>query len=362
MVLISLLRLFLRIVGLKPQADIDDEDGEEAYAPTFNVQEELVQFHVSVVLLFLHARSALTVWQHSPNDHAHWCAIFTIMTTRDSPDIKRFRTGPGQWRPKVTNDCSTPGCIGADLLHCLVSSQTITPAQNQKLLVSIETCVPRGYIHRIRWAFTYVIVLYLQVTRCLSAKIASQVYQDLMRERSQDPPTIDFSFHDSDGSVIQHALGCDELRLGDGTPIGTPLMDLLFKVNCSHGPGRIISGPSLTQDVEMACQWMCANPPPTVWRGLRLNPLHALGRWSLLVAEYRGPGIDVYVLDKPASSLLTPVLIRDVIIIDPLRTPVDAGPSEIFSQIVGTQRMKIHPILVSVTRTIRCRCLTPRIV
>lgn len=46
-VLKGMRRIFIRLVGLIPEGDIEDEDTQQAYAPTFNVQEELIRFHVS---------------------------------------------------------------------------------------------------------------------------------------------------------------------------------------------------------------------------------------------------------------------------------------------------------------------------
>lgn len=45
----GILRIYIRIVGVVPYRENEEEDEEmdEVYAPTFNVQKELVRFHVS---------------------------------------------------------------------------------------------------------------------------------------------------------------------------------------------------------------------------------------------------------------------------------------------------------------------------
>lgn len=88
----------------------------------------------------------------------------------------------------------------------------------------------------------------------------------------------------------EHHLSDEDLRLADDIPISTALMDLMFQILICDGPPRIISALSMTNDIQLACEWMCQNPPPAVWRGLRMIPLNSLDKWSLLLAVYRGQG------------------------------------------------------------------------
>lgn len=190
--------------------------------------------------------------------------------------------------------------------------------------------------------------LFLQMTGRSSANSAPQIYQDLMHQETNVPSTLDFAFMDRDGSVIERHLPSGDLRLGNDIPIGRPLMDLLFQVLVCKGPARVLSAASLPLDVEKASIWMCTNPPPSVWRGLRMVPLLAEGRWSLLVAEYRGPGADLYV-PYPTGSLISIYNItRDVVVLDPSypSSDVDRQAIKPRTHSVGSQKVIFHPSCV----------------
>lgn len=143
-------------------------------------------------------------------------------------------------------------------------------------------------------------------------------------------------------------------------PIGRPLMDLMFEILVCQGPAQIEFSPSLPCDVDMVCGWMAIHPPPDIWRGLRLIPLHAHERWSILVAKYCGPGTDLSVLDPIARSVCTYNIARNLVILDPLSPSPHVGPTGIqeLAQPIGSQRVFFHPTVVSNFPTLRGRSLT----
>lgn len=115
----------------------------------------------------------------------------------------------------------------------------------------------------------------------------------MLQEADEALPTVTFSFRERDGSVVQQTLTSKELSMEDGVPIGTALMDMLFRILTAEGPAKVTSMPCLRADREGALQWMRSNAPPPEWCGLRMIPLAGPCGWSLLMARYRGPGADV---------------------------------------------------------------------
>lgn len=106
-VLNDLRRIFMRLVGLNPQnhKQAEGEDVDRAYPPTFNVQKELIRFHVSEVCSS-HRGRLMMPYQHSPLGEKPWRAVLTFSTTRDSPDIRHFRTTAGQYTPVLVGPLS----------------------------------------------------------------------------------------------------------------------------------------------------------------------------------------------------------------------------------------------------------------
>lgn len=85
---------------MQPEAEgsdvqMSDEETGESCAPTFNVQEELVAYHVCTFGGSGRGCFALTPMKYSPADQYPWRALLTVMTTRDSDDVKNFRSSTG---------------------------------------------------------------------------------------------------------------------------------------------------------------------------------------------------------------------------------------------------------------------------
>lgn len=138
--------------------------------------------------------------------------------------------------------------------------------------------------------------------RYTSARSLTQVYQEILRERHQDPSTFSFSFKDPVGTNVDRELARDDLRLQQGVPIGMALMDLAFQafLHASYSPSskfthpgqRHFTVPSMPLNREDAFQWICMNPAAPEYQGWSMMPLSANSGWSLLVGQYRGPGTD----------------------------------------------------------------------
>lgn len=107
--------------------------------------------------------------------------------------------------------------------------------------------------------------------------------------------------------VERHVLS-EDLAVGDAVPIGRPFMNLVFEILGSQGPDNVLPGKSFLSDMDAVWGWMNVNPPPEVWRGLRLFPLYDRGRWSLLVAEYNGAGSDMSVPNHILSTIPTDLM------------------------------------------------------
>lgn len=93
--------LFLRLVMLKPTTPpecmvVDNVATDPDCAPTFNIQEEVIVFHVSYPSR-AQQKSSLTFLKHTGGDDLPWSAIFTVVTVRVSNDVRPFRKGPGEW-------------------------------------------------------------------------------------------------------------------------------------------------------------------------------------------------------------------------------------------------------------------------
>lgn len=128
------------------------------------------------------------------------------------------------------------------------------------------------------------------------AESVLQAYRGLLDTEQHAAPPIDFSVRARDGSVIEQQLTSDQLNVAHGVPMNRALMDVLFLILDAQAPARVLCVTSLPHDREQAFQWICSDDPPPDWDGLRLIPLAGARGWSLLLARYRGPGNDVYVL------------------------------------------------------------------
>ncbi|KZP10193.1 hypothetical protein FIBSPDRAFT_899891 [Athelia psychrophila] len=266
---------------------LDDPVTEPACPPTFNVQEEVISFQHKPL-------ACLTARKYTPITGLPWSAIFTMLTTRLSNDVGPFRGGPG-----------------AETVHCMITAGTTSLDQRRKLIVAIQTCVPK------------------QDTKVISSRSVDQVYQDLVQQRYSDPPTsIPFSYRDRHGSLIHQTVLYDHLRLGDGLPITPAVMNLACQVTLRYGPSKVLPSPALELNRADAFHWACSNPPPADWRGLRITPLSDDRVWSLIVEEYRGPHAD-----------------RDIMIFDVLNSPPDVAADssrEQLTQLSGPQLSTLH--------------------
>ncbi|KZP07550.1 hypothetical protein FIBSPDRAFT_965556 [Athelia psychrophila] len=271
--------IFMRLVGLNPQnhKQAEGEDVDRAYPPTFNVQKELIRFH------------------HSPLGEKPWRAVLTFSTTRDSPDIRHFRT-----------------TAGAVVIHCLVGSDTLSKEVGKKLLVVIDTCLPKRDVLPV------------------GAESATELYDHLRREQTQTPPSLTFAFTTREGSAVERELLSEGMILAHSQPIQRAVMDLLFELVASDCPARIEVCPSCPFDIDTVYGWMVAHPHSNGWQGLRAIPLYTGQRWCLLVAKCCGPDEDL-----------------KLVVLDTTPAPPDVGsPSVIeLGESVGSQRVFLHPTI-----------------
>lgn len=168
----------------------------------------------------------------------------------------------------------------------MITSDTVTPAQAEKLLLVIKTAVRTSDMFHVRCASSSYIPCAFGILRNLSAHSAVEVYQDLLQQEQEGPSTFRFSFCSREGSVIERELKPEELVMGIGLPVGRRLMDLSMELLVEHGPPQFMAAPSLPGQIEDAIGWICTNPPPSDWHGLRMMPLLTQSRWCLLVADY----------------------------------------------------------------------------
>lgn len=174
-------------------------------------------------------------------------------------------------------------------------------------------------------------------------------YEDLLRQQTQVPTAFSFSFANREGSVIERNVMREGITLEDGVPIARPLMDLMLEILACQGQARIEVCTTLTCDLATVREWMAVNPPANGWRGLRLIPLHSGERWSLLVANWRGPDSVLYVATPIPFVRYTDYWARNSVILDPLPRAPDGGPTSIgeLEQPTESQRVSFHPTIVS---------------
>lgn len=163
--------------------------------------------------------------------------------------------------------------------------------------------------------------------------------------------------------MIQRQLKPEEIIVDPERPVHRCLMDLMMDIWGAECPGRILYAPTQPGNVEEAIGWICMNPPPPNWRGLRMLPLRGCSLWNMLVADYRGLPTALYVLTPPAPRhRLTFPLHSAVVIISPSHLSPDdpLNVTERRIQTVGQQRVHILPTVVSHPASLLGHSLTAR--
>lgn len=105
--------------------------------------------------------------------------------------------------------------------------------------------------------------------------------------------------------MTKRELKAEDMVMGGDLPVGRHLMDLVLELIVEHGPPVFLTAPSLPGQLDDAIQWICTNPPPPTWRGIRMMPLLLQTRWCLLLADYHDPPTDLCVPHVASSSPLT---------------------------------------------------------
>lgn len=150
--------------------------------------------------------------------------------------------------------------------------------------------------------------------------------------------------------MIQRQMKAEEMHLDPDHPVHRGLMDLVMDIWDGECPERILHAPTQPGNVEQVIEWICMNPPPPNWCGVRMLPIQGRSHWTFLVADYRGLPTDLYVLIPPAPRhrLMFP-LNSAAVIISPSRLSPD-DPLNVTKkrvQVVGQQRVHILPTVVS---------------
>lgn len=117
----------------------------------------------------------------------------------------------------------------------------------------------------------------------------AEVYQNLQQERFEHPHNIRLAYRNRVGTLIRRELSFLDLTMRDGEAVSVVMMDLTFELTLRDAPWRVMSSPAMNLSHDEACLWMCLNPPPADFHGLRLNAVCNHDVWVLYIEEYGGP-------------------------------------------------------------------------
>lgn len=158
----SLLRphsIYVRLVRITRKVapddmEVDGGDPDIEYPPTFNLQNELLQFKVS----YIHGlRSEFNKSsQHSPADENPWYLIMDLAISRSSRDVQRFRTGPGYTASLLhTHRTDVARKLGTVKFSCLVGTKWASKTQKRKAVVFVGACLALNASISLKYGFIW---------------------------------------------------------------------------------------------------------------------------------------------------------------------------------------------------------------
>lgn len=108
---------------------LDGEDVPQDFTPTFNIQDEVVWFQVSLRSVLLRT-PILMPSKTSPEKEKPWYIVFQATTTRTSRDVLQFNAGVG---------------LSPTIITCLVCSAAVSVEQKRKVQLAVTTSIaPNG--------------------------------------------------------------------------------------------------------------------------------------------------------------------------------------------------------------------------
>ncbi|KZP02794.1 hypothetical protein FIBSPDRAFT_905533 [Athelia psychrophila] len=134
------------------------------------------------------------------------------------------------------------------MVHWLITSDTITLAHTEKLLLVIKTA--------------------LRTLDIFCVRILGRL-----------------SVASTEGSVVHRELKAEDLVISIDDPVGRGLMDLAVELLVAYGPPGFMAALSLPGDIEGRIGWICTNPPPPTCAVIIISLCDLLADASINVTE-----------------------------------------------------------------------------